>query len=198
MVQAGAKPIDWLAVISEWAPTTHRRNAPCLAMFGRAEAASSTWRATMCGAGHRRPCAYAELAAPGQARRAGRRTPTRSTASRRRCCPPSETKDSAKVKTAYYAPGAVIATPGRPGERTHGLDQAIKDDLADHQLKITGLAREDRGSPARVTWATAAARSKSRRRIRTDQTGGAERGHYLAVFRKQADGSWKIAEDFGV
>ena len=41
------------------------------------------------GAGHRRPCADASGLRPAKPRRAGRRTPTRSTASRRRCCPPS-------------------------------------------------------------------------------------------------------------
>jgi len=48
-----------------------------------------------------------------------------------------ETKDSAKVN-AYYAPGAVIATPGRPAAKdARALTKAIKDDLADPNLKIT-------------------------------------------------------------
>ena len=48
-----------------------------------------------------------------------------------------EAKDSAKVNT-YYAPGAVIATPGRPAAKdARALTKAIKDDIADPNLKIT-------------------------------------------------------------
>ena len=86
-----------------------------------------------------------------------------------------QTKDSAKV-TSYYAPDAVLATPGRPAARGgEAVSKAIRNDIADPNFKISDAAtrrtcratqtRRPR-SPARVTWPTAAARSKSLIRTR--------------------------------
>jgi len=48
-----------------------------------------------------------------------------------------------------------------------------------------------------VTWRTAAARYITFTNPQTKQAENAA-GTYLTVFRKQADGSWKAVEDFGV
>ena len=108
-----------------------------------------------------------------------------------------EVKDSAKVNT-YYAPGAVIATPGRPAAKdARALTKAIKDDIADPNLKIT-VSNEK----TEVSGSGDMAYRRGSFKITTTnpQTKQAEQseGTYLAVFRKQADGNWKIAEDFGV
>ena len=48
-----------------------------------------------------------------------------------------EAKDSAKV-TSYYAPDAVIATPGRPAAKDgRAVSKAIRDDIADPNFKIS-------------------------------------------------------------
>ena len=108
-----------------------------------------------------------------------------------------EAKDSAKVNS-YYAPGAVIATPGRPAAKDgRAVTKAIKDDIADPNLKIT-VSNEK----TEVSGSGDMAYRRGSFKITTTnpQTKQAEQseGTYLAVFRKQADGSWKIVEDFGV
>jgi uncharacterized protein (TIGR02246 family) len=108
-----------------------------------------------------------------------------------------EAKDSAKVNT-YYAPGAVIATPGRPAAKdARALTKAIKDDIADPNLKIT-VSNEK--TEVAGSGDMAYRRGSFKITATNPQTKKAEQseGTYLAVFRKQADGSWKIAEDFGV
>ena len=74
-------------------------------------------------------------------------------------------KDSAKVNS-YYAPDAVIATPGRPAAKDgRAVSKAIRDDTEDANFKMS-LSNEKTESPARVTWPTAAARSRSLLRTR--------------------------------
>ena len=108
-----------------------------------------------------------------------------------------EAKDSAKVNS-YYAPGAVLATPGRPAAKDgRAVTKAIKDDIADPNLKIS-VSNEK----TEVAGSGDLAYRRGSFKITTTnpQTKQAEQseGTYLAVFRKQADGSWKIVEDFGV
>jgi len=108
-----------------------------------------------------------------------------------------EAKDSAKVNS-YYAPGAVIATPGRPAAKDgRAVTKAIKDDIADPNLKIS-VSNEK----TEVAGSGDLAYRRGSFKITTTnpKTKQAERsaGTYLTVFRKQADGSWKIVEDFGV
>src|SRR5882672_778518 len=108
-----------------------------------------------------------------------------------------EAKDSAKVNS-YYAPGAVIATPGRPAAKDgRAVTKAIKDDIADPNLKIS-VSNEK----TEVAGSGDLAYRRGSFKITTTnpQTKQAEQsaGTYLTVFRKQADESWKIVEDFGV
>ena len=108
-----------------------------------------------------------------------------------------EAKDSAKVNT-YYAQGAIIATPGRPAAKDdRAVTKAIKDDIADPNLKIS-VSNEK--TEVAGSGDMAYRRGSFRITATNPQTKQAEHsaGTYLTVFRKQADGSWKIVEDFGV
>ncbi|MFD9669925.1 YybH family protein [Rhodococcus sp. NPDC059968] len=108
-----------------------------------------------------------------------------------------QAKDSAKV-TSYYAPDAVLATPGRPAARGgEAVSKAIRTDSADPNFTI---------SPSNEKTEVAGSGDLAYRRgtltitYTNPQTNQAENAAatYLTVFRKQADGSWKVVEDFEV
>src|ERR1700730_10574553 len=106
-----------------------------------------------------------------------------------------QAKDSAKVNS-YYAPDAVIATAGRPPAKDGGaVSNAIRDDIADPNFKMS-LSNEK----TEVAGDLAYRRGAFKITFTNPQTKQAENaaGTYLTVFRKQADGSWKVVEDFGV
>jgi uncharacterized protein (TIGR02246 family) len=108
-----------------------------------------------------------------------------------------QAKDSAKVNS-YYAPDAVIATSGRPAAKDgRAVSKAIKDDIADpnFELSLSNEKTEVAGSGD-----LAYRRGSFKITATNPQTKQAEHsaGTYLTVFRKQADGSWKVVEDFGV
>ena len=109
-----------------------------------------------------------------------------------------EAKDAAKVNS-YYAPDAVIATaPGRPAAKDgRAVSKAIKDDIADPNFKMS-LSNEK--TEVAASGDLAYRRGSYKITATNPQTKQAEHseGTYLTVFRKQADGSWKIVEDFGV
>jgi len=106
-------------------------------------------------------------------------------------------KDSAKVKS-YYAPGAVIATPGRPAAKgDEAVTKAIKDDLADPNMKITVSHEKTEVAGTGDMAYRRGSFTISATNPQTKQVEHSE-GTYLAVFRKQPDGSWKLVEDFGV
>jgi ketosteroid isomerase-like protein len=108
-----------------------------------------------------------------------------------------EAKDSAKVNS-YYAPDAVIATSGRPAAKDgRAVSKAIKDDIADPNFKLS-LSNEK--TEVAGSGDLAYRRGSFKITATNPQTKQAEHsaGTYLTVFRKQADGSWKVVEDFGV
>jgi ketosteroid isomerase-like protein len=108
-----------------------------------------------------------------------------------------EAKDSAKANS-YYAPDAIIATAGRPAAKDgRAVSKAIKDDLTDPNFKMT-LAHEK--TEVAGSGDLAYRRGSYKITATNPQTKKAENitGTYLTVFRKQVDGSWKVAEDFGV
>ena len=108
-----------------------------------------------------------------------------------------EARDSAKV-ASYYAPDAVLATPGRPAVRGgEAVSKAIRDDMADPNFK---LSVSDGKTDVAASGDLAYRRVSLKVTYTNPQTNQAEHsaGTYLAVFRKQADGSWKLVEDFGV
>ena len=108
-----------------------------------------------------------------------------------------EAKDSAKVNS-YYAPDAVIATVGRPAAKDgRAVSRAIRDDIADTNFKMS-LSNEK--TEVAGSGDLAYRRGAFKITYTNPQTKQAENstGTYLTVFRKQADGSWKVVEDFGV
>ena len=106
-----------------------------------------------------------------------------------------EVRDAAKVNS-YYAPDAIIATAGRPAAKDGpSVSNAIRDDLADPNFKmilshekteVSGVMAYRRG-----TFKITATNPQTKQAMHSE-------GTYLTVFRKQADGSWKVVEDFGV
>ena len=108
-----------------------------------------------------------------------------------------EAKDAAKVNS-YYAPDAIIATAGRPAAKDgRAVSKAIRDDLADPNFKMS-LSNEK--TEVAGSGDLAYRRGTFKITYTNPQTKQAENaaGTYLTVFRKQADGSWKVVEDFGV
>ena len=108
-----------------------------------------------------------------------------------------EARDSAKV-ASYYAPDAVIATPGRPAARGgEAVSKAIRNDIADPNFKISV---SDEKTEVAGSGDLAYRRGTLKITYTNPQTKQAENGAgtYLTVFRKQADGSWKVVEDFEV
>ena len=106
-------------------------------------------------------------------------------------------KDSVKANS-YYAPDAVIATAGRPAAKDgRAVSKAIRDDLTDPNFKMI-LSHEK--TEVAGSGDLAYRRGSYKITATNPQTKQAEHivGTYLTVFRKQADGSWKIVEDFGV
>ena len=106
-------------------------------------------------------------------------------------------KDSAKANS-YYAPDAVIATPGRPPAKDgRAVSKAIMDDLADSNFKMS-LSHER--TEVAASGDLAYRRGSYTITATNPQTKQVEHsvGTYLTVFKKQAGGSWKVVEDFGV
>ena len=106
-------------------------------------------------------------------------------------------KDLAKV-TSYYAPDAVLATPGRPAARGgEAVCSAIRNDIADPAFKISV---SDEKIEAASSGDLAYHRGTLNITYTNPQTKQAEKAAAtsLTVFRKLADGSWKVVEDFEV
>jgi ketosteroid isomerase-like protein len=106
-------------------------------------------------------------------------------------------KDSSKVNS-YYAADAVIATPGRPAAKDgRAVSKAIRDDTEDPNftMSLSNEKTEVAGSGD-----LGYRRGTFKITYTNPQTKQAENsvGTYLTVFRKQADGSWKVVADFGV
>jgi len=76
-----------------------------------------------------------------------------------------EARDSAKL-ASYYAPDAVLATPGRPAVRGgEGVSKAIRNDMADPNFKLS-VSDGKTDVAASGDWPTAESRSKSPIRTR--------------------------------
>jgi uncharacterized protein (TIGR02246 family) len=108
-----------------------------------------------------------------------------------------EAKDPAKYNS-YYAPDAVIATAGRPAAKDErAVSEAIRHDVLDPNFKLS-LSNEK--TEVAGSGDLAYRRGSFTITFTNPQTKQAENsaGTYLTVFRKHANGSWKVVEDFGV
>jgi uncharacterized protein (TIGR02246 family) len=108
-----------------------------------------------------------------------------------------EARDSAKV-ASYYAPDAVLATPGRPAVRgVEAVSKAIRKDMADPSFKLsvsdgkTDVAASGDLAYRRVSLTVTYTNPQTKQVENAAATA-------LTVFRKQADESWKVVEDFEV
>jgi uncharacterized protein (TIGR02246 family) len=204
LVQAGARPINWLAVISEWAPdyTSPERAAlgDVWSRRGGIINLAGDYVLAQVTAGLVPMPSFMSASGNSGSPHAPTDGRTNADAINRlaeEMLAAFEAKDSAKVNT-YYAPGAVIATPGRPAAKDgRAVTKAIKDDIADLNLKIT-VSNEK--TEVAGSGDLAYRRGSFKITATNPQTKQAEHsaGTYLTVFRKQADGSWKVVEDFGV
>ena len=108
-----------------------------------------------------------------------------------------ESKDAAKVNS-YYAPDAIIATAGRPAAKDgRAVSKAIRDDTEDPNFKMS-LSNEK--TEVAGSGDLAYRRGTFKITFTNPQTTQAANGAgtYLTVFRREADGSWKVVADFGV
>jgi uncharacterized protein (TIGR02246 family) len=204
MTQAGAKPISWLAVISEWAPDYTSPERQALADVTRQRGGTAAlmfdYVIAQVTAGLVPPPSF--MSAPDKAgsRRAptnGQTTTAAVTRTAQEILAAFEAKDSTKVNS-YYAPDAVIATPGRPAAKDgRAVSKAISDDIADPNFKMS-LSNEK--TEVAGSGDLAYRRGTFKITFTNPQTKQAENGAgtYLTVFRKQADGSWRVVADFGV
>jgi uncharacterized protein (TIGR02246 family) len=108
-----------------------------------------------------------------------------------------EARDSAKL-ASYYAPDAVLATPGRPAVRGgEAVSKAIRTDMADPNFKLTvSDGKTDVAGSGDLAYRRVSL-TVTYTNPHTKQAENAE-ATALTVFRKQADGSWKVVEDFEV
>ena len=94
----------------------------------------------------------------------------------------------------YYADDATLFTSGSPAavgkEAIQGMTKQLKD--ADLDLKFApnkvDVAKSGDIGYVQGTYTSAATDPKTKRRTM-------EKGNYVTVYRKQADGAWKIIED---
>ena len=106
-------------------------------------------------------------------------------------------KDPTKANS-YYAPDAVIATPGRPAAKDGpAVSKAVRTDTDDPNFKMSLSNEKTEVAGSRDLAYRRGTFTITFTNPQTKQAENAE-GTYLTVFRKQADGSWKVVEDFGV
>jgi ketosteroid isomerase-like protein len=89
-----------------------------------------------------------------------------------------EARDSAKV-ASYYAPDAVLATPGRPAVRgVEAVSKAIRNDMGDPNFKLSvSDGKTDVAASGDLAYRRVSL--KSHVYEPPDQTGGERRGHCL-------------------
>ena len=204
MVQAGARPINWLAVISEWAPDYRAPERAALgdvwSRRGGIINLAGDYVLAQVTAGVVPMPSF--MSAPGKADSLrpttdGQTKTAPITRMAKEIMAAFEAKDSAKVNS-YYAPDALIANAGRPVARDgRAVSKAIRDDIADPNFKMS-LSHEK--TEVAGSGDLAYHRGTFKMTATNPQTKQAEHseGTYLWVLRKPADGRWQVVEEFGV
>jgi uncharacterized protein (TIGR02246 family) len=107
-----------------------------------------------------------------------------------------EARDWAKV-ASYYAPNAVLATPGRPVIRGgEAVAKAIRNDMADPNFKLSVSDGKTDAASGDLAYRRVSLKV-THTNPQTKQVENAA-APALTVFRRQADGGWKVVEDFEV
>ena len=105
-----------------------------------------------------------------------------------------QAKDAAKL-SSYYASDGLLATPGRPAIKgTDAVSKALAQDFSDPNFKLsfTNEKTEVAGSGDIAYTHGSFNVTYTNPQTRQAETGS---GTYVTVFKKQADGSWKVAAD---
>ncbi len=106
-----------------------------------------------------------------------------------------QAKDAAKL-TSYYAPDAVLATPGRPALKgNEAIAKANAEDLADPNFKLSFANEKTEVAASGDLAYTIGNFDVTYTNPETKQPESGS-GSYMTVFKKQPDGSWKAAADF--
>jgi uncharacterized protein (TIGR02246 family) len=105
-----------------------------------------------------------------------------------------QAKDAAKL-SSYYASDGVFATPGRPAAKgSDAVTKALTQDFSDPNFKLS-FANEK--TEVAASGDLAYTHGTFNVGYTNPQTKQAESGSgtYVTVFKKQPDGSWKVAAD---
>lgn len=102
-----------------------------------------------------------------------------------------QAKDAAAL-TAHYAPDAVLALPGRTVKGSEAIGKANAEDFSDPAFKLdfTNERTDVSGDLAYTSGSFRVTYTDDKTKRVTNGT-----GTYVTVFKKQPDGSWKVAAD---
>jgi len=103
-------------------------------------------------------------------------------------------KDVAKLVSAYTADAALYVPGARARVGTKALTEGDKADLADPAFKLAFINGKTKVSASGDVGYTQGSFTLNYTDPKTKKP-VTERGYYLTVFEKQADGSWKAVED---
>lgn len=103
-------------------------------------------------------------------------------------------KDLAKI-TSHYADDAVVMVPGGPAMKGKtGIQDGLKPFMADPNIKLEFAAQRVEVSKSGDLATTQGAYSMTMTDAKTKKP-TIEKGTYVTVYKKQADGTWKAIED---
>jgi uncharacterized protein (TIGR02246 family) len=94
---------------------------------------------------------------------------------------------------AHYAPDAVAVFPGAPSVTGDGLRKTYEDALKDPGFDVSFSSEK---VDASGDLAYARGHFTEKYTDPTTKAGASNSGSYITVYKKQADGSWKVVEDF--
>lgn len=94
---------------------------------------------------------------------------------------------------AHYAPDAVAVFPGAPSVTGDGLRKTYEDALKDPGFDVSFSSEK---IDASGDLAYARGHFTERYTDPNTKAGASNSGSYITVYKKQADGSWKVVEDF--
>ena len=104
-----------------------------------------------------------------------------------------QAKDAPRL-ASYYGPEALLALPGRTVRGSDAVGKALAADLADPAFKLSFTNEQvEVADSGELAW-TSGSYEASWTHAQTKQVENGQ-GTYVTVFRKQAEGSWKVVAD---